>query len=246
MSFRSVCLDAVQRDAAALGDAALLDPRARIPSCPDWDERQLVDHLGRVHHWVDGIVRSRRQEPLSFSDQAGGPEDFEAVLEWGREGTASMLAALQEVDEEEPVWNWITGVAPARLWMRRMALETSIHRWDAQAATTRAQPIDTEVAVHGVDEMCDGLLPLLRRRAVQLSTDATVHLHCTDAEGEWLIRFTADGATATREHAKADVAVRASASDLYLLLWNRITAEHLEVFGDASLLRRWAEVMHVA
>jgi len=245
VSLRSLFLDAVRRDADELCRVAQVDPRARVPACPDWDLRLLVDHVGRVHHWVDGIVRSRRQERLAFADQPGGPEELEAVLRWCREGTASMLATLQEVGEEEPVWNWIQGVAPARSWMRRMALETSIHRWDAQSAIGGALPIDTEVARHGVDEMCDDVLALLRRHTTELSTDASIHLHCTDTEGEWLVRFTPGGAVATHEHAKGDVAVRATASDLYLLLWNRITAEHLEVFGDASLLRRWADVVRI-
>jgi len=245
VSLKELCLRAVRDDAAELAAAARVDPAARVPSCPDWSLRELVDHTGRVHHWVDGIVRSRAQERVRFVDQAGGPEEPAAGVRWFEQGTASMLAALAGVDEEEPVWNWFRGVAPARFWMRRMALETSMHRWDGQAAVPPPQPIDTAVALLGVDEMLDDLLPLLRTQAQELSTDAAMHLHCTDAEGEWLVRFGADGATVSREHAKGDVAVRATASDLYLLLWNRIGAEHLEVFGDGALLRRWAELIRI-
>jgi len=78
-----------------------------------------------------------------------------------------------------------------------------------------------------------------------VSTSESMHLHCTDTEGEWMIRFTADGAVTTREHAKGDVAVRGTASDLYLLLWNRVSAERFEIFGDASLLRRFAEHVRI-
>ena len=45
---------------------------------------------------------------------------------------------------------------------------------------------------------------------------ATIHLHCTDVDGEWLLTGTAEGARVTREHAKGDVAARGSASDLLL------------------------------
>ena len=69
----------------------------------------------------------------------------------------------------------------------------------------------------------------------------TIHLHCTDGEGEWLVRLAPDGATVTREHAKGDVAARGTASDLLLLVWGRITPDAVDVFGDAALLARWQD-----
>lgn len=126
-----------------------------------------------------------------------------------------------------------------------MALETALHRWDAQAAATTPQPLDTALAVAGVDEIADIWFTRFRDLVRRVATDATMHLHCTDADGEWLVHFTEDGATVSREHAKGDVAVRAGASDLYLLLWNRVGAERAQVFGDESLLRRFGEVVRL-
>jgi hypothetical protein len=54
-----------------------------------------------------------------------------------------------------------------------------------------------------------------------------------------------DGIETRREHAKADCAVRATASDLFLLVWNRLTADGLEAFGDATLLDVWRQHVHV-
>ena len=64
----------------------------------------------------------------------------------------------------------------------------------------------------------------------------TLHLHCTDGEGEWLVRLDPDGVSSSHEHAKGDVAARGTASDLLLFLYGRVDPEQLEVFGDASLL----------
>jgi hypothetical protein len=47
----------------------------------------------------------------------------------------------------------------------------------------------------------------------------------------------------TREHAKGDVAVRGTASDLLLFLWGRLPGERLEVLGDASLVGRYFELV---
>ena len=66
--------------------------------------------------------------------------------------------------------------------------------------------------------------------------DGTVHLHCTDVDGEWLVARRDGEVTVTAEHAKGDVAARGSASDLLLFLWGRVPADALEVFGDADLL----------
>ena len=52
--------------------------------------------------------------------------------------------------------------------------------------------------------------------------DGTLHLHCTDVEGEWLVARRDGEVTVTREHAKGDVAARGSASDLFLFLWGRV------------------------
>ena len=50
--------------------------------------------------------------------------------------------------------------------------------------------------------------------------------------------FTDAGLVVDRTHAKGDVAVRASASDLDLLVSGRMEWEALEVFGDGALLDR--------
>jgi uncharacterized protein (TIGR03083 family) len=245
MSLQELSVRTVRSDGAAFAAAARQDPAASVPSCPGWTVHDLVDHLGRVHRRVGGIVQRRTQEPVDLRSIPGGPEDPEQRIAWFEEGVAALVAGFEGIDEDEPVWNWRYGVQPARFWMRRSPLETAMHRWDAQAAVGATDPVDTELAVLGVEEMADLWLPLQRDQVLQVSTDASMHLHCTDTPGEWLIRFGPDGATTTHEHAKGDVAVRGTASDLYLLLWNRISPERCEVFGDASLLGRFAEHVRI-
>jgi uncharacterized protein (TIGR03083 family) len=213
-----------------------------VPTCPGWAMSDLVEHMGRTHRWVEQIVRSGERQ--SYKGVPPGPQDAEGRLRWYQEGVDLLLSTLSGVAEDDTAWNWLQADGPAGFWMRRMALETAVHRFDAQLAAGGGDPVDTELALHGVEEMLFSLLPL-RGTVAELSDKATLHLHCTDAEGEWLVRFTAEGPEVSREHAKGDVAVRGTASDLYLLLWNRISAERCEVFGDASLLRRWADVVRI-
>ena len=48
----------------------------------------------------------------------------------------------------------------------------------------------------------------------------------------------------TREHAKADLAVRGPAEALLLMMWGRVdpAAANVEVLGDTDIVHRWAEL----
>ena len=117
-----------------------------------------------------------------------------------------------------------------------------MHRWDAQLAAGHTEPIDHALAVDGIDEFF-ALIPFWRRESTLHSSGESIHLHCTDGDGEWLVRLAANGVLVTREHAKGDVALRAPASDLVLFLYGRFDAANAEVFGDASLLERWQQLV---
>jgi hypothetical protein len=104
-------------------------------------------------------------------------------------------------------------------------------------ATDRTTPVDRALAVDGIDEFLDVFLP--EADTTRNLGNGTIHLHATDGEGEWLL--TVDGAETQveRGHAKGDVAVRASASDLLLMLWRRVSPSGLDVLGDAPVLDRF-------
>ena len=61
----------------------------------------------------------------------------------------------------------------------------------------------------------------------------------TDAAGEWVITCEAGDLRLERAHAKADVALRATATTLLGVVTNRVAPERAEVLGDADLLRHW-------
>jgi len=130
-----------------------------------------------------------------------------------------------------------------------MAVETALHRVDGELAAGAPTPIDTALAVDGVDELFEVSIP--HRGTGRLHRGGeTIHLHATDPDlgegaGEWLIVLGADAVTVEHAHAKGDVAVRGSASDLLLLLWNRVDSAGLEVFGDRTILERWRSAVTV-
>lgn len=225
-------------DALVAGAAGALD--RDVPTCPGWTVERLVGHVGRVHRWTAGWVRSGAAPEVERAP--AGP----AVLDWTRQGTAELVDALESLDADAPVDTW-AGMQPAVFWPRRMAIETAVHRYDRQLATGDPSPIATDLAVDGVDEMFAVVLP--QRDTSGLPDAGTIHLHATDPDlgeaGEWLVTLGDEGLTVEHAHAKGDVAVRGPASDLFLLLWNRVDASGLQVFGDAGLLDRWRAAVTV-
>ena len=118
-----------------------------------------------------------------------------------------------------------------------MAHETAVHRWDGDDGVGARRPIDAVLASDGVDEF----LTHFTRRSVDGAAPlgGTVHLHCTDVAGEWIVRETPDGSiTFDRRHQKGDAALRGAASGLVLALWRRVGLDDLDVVGDRDVAQR--------
>jgi uncharacterized protein (TIGR03083 family) len=235
----------VRADADLLLAAATDALDRPVPTCPRWTVERLVGHVGRVHRWTAGWVVTG--EGVEVERPPAGP----AVVAWARAGTDQLLGALAARDETEgPVDTW-AGRQPASFWPRRMAIETAVHRCDAEGAVGPMTPVDTGLALDGIDELFTVVLPW--RGTGDLGAGGeTIHLHATDPDldrhgggGEWLVRLAAGGLEVEQVHAKGDVAVRGPASDLLLLLYNRVGPDRCEVFGDAGLLDRWREAVAI-
>jgi uncharacterized protein (TIGR03083 family) len=232
---------AVRADADALASAAdRVGIDAAVPSCPDWKVSDLLGHIGMVHRWAAANCDRKPDDPLLRSDEASQVPDGDAVVAWMREGAAHLLGVLGAHSDDDPCWTW----APPQtvgFWKRRMAHETAMHRLDAQLAAGNPEAIDAALAADGIDEW----LWLLPRRPWASTIEGegeTLHFHCTDVEGEWLVRLVPTGVEVEREHAKGDVAARGTASDLLLWMMGRGPVDRLEVFGDQGLLDRWRAV----
>ena len=116
-----------------------------------------------------------------------------------------------------------------------------MHRWDAESAAGTTTPIDAALASDGIDEYFElGLPRVVVREGVALPA-GSLHVHCTDVEGEWLVREEGGALELRREHAKGDAAVRGPAEVVLLTLWGRGTdrAGELEVIGDRSVADAW-------
>ena len=222
-----------------------------VPSCPGWDVRKLVRHLGTTHCWARTMVERRAVERLDTrSLTLDLPRDAGGLPHWFEDGAASLAATLRAADGDADMWSW--GVDQhVRFWSRRMLHETSVHRADLEGALGRESAYDAAVAVDGIDEFLENLptAAAFSKNVRKLTGDGeTLHLHATDTAdmadmadatgatggtpgtaaraaatpgAEWLITLEHDGFRWGHAHAKGAVAVRGPVSELYLFVWGR-------------------------
>ena len=236
---------ALEREGELLARAvSRASPDAAIPTCPDWQMRDLVHHTGMVHRWATSHVTQPRARDFDAEEVVGASPPDESLLSWFGEGHARLVAALREAPADVACWTFLPAPSGLAFWARRQAHETAIHRADAEGATGSITAFDPDLAADGIDELLFGFVPRPRSRP-RPERSCSLHLHATDIEGEWLARMGPDDFTATRGHAKADCAVRGTASDLHLLLWNRRGTDGLEVLGDRGILDIWRQGVRV-
>jgi uncharacterized protein (TIGR03083 family) len=240
-------LDQLAQNSERLADAAAAaGTGADVPTCPGWTVTDVLGHCVRGDAWARTIVEQGR----AGSTERVLPTDTDPSLQGDaliaafREGARSLVDALGSVTPDTPVWTFSSANRTASFWQRRRSQETSVHRYDTEVAAGTPSPLDASLAVDGIDEFLTVFLPRLADNFGDVG-DATVHLHCTDVEGEWLVARRDGEVTVTPEHAKGDVAARGSASDLLLFLWGRVPADALEVFGDPDLLGRFRQAIRV-
>ncbi len=230
-------LAALATETAALADAARMGLDAPTPRCPGWTVGDVVDHLAMVHRWVAAMVERRATDRLDRRELPSPPTEGPARIAWLEDAAAGLRAVLAATDPATPVWNWsATEPRTAAFWFRRMAHETAIHRWDAQAAHGPGGPVARDLAVDGVDELLEVIVPRLRD---PIDLGGTLRLVAADAAAQWWIG--ADAGRLAVPPPGAAATLRAPASDLMLFGWGRLAADALPAVGARAVLARWGE-----
>ena len=234
---KDVYLGAIEREGQLLVIAGERNLGAVIPACPGWTVQTVLMHLARVYRSVAEHVSTGATEMIRHTNTPA-PDGFELVDSF-RQAHASMLDALRAADPDQPVWTSAVDKTVG-YYLRRMAHETAMHRYDAQAATGPAVPFDGDLAADGIAEFYETVMPLVTRSGQKPLPSGSLHLHRSDGEGEWMLEVV-DGAVAvTHEHGKGDAAVRGPASDLFVFVWHRGMPDTLQIFGDEAVARAWS------
>ena len=96
-----------------------------------------------------------------------------------------LLIALRGHEPEDPSWNFTGEDRTVGFLARRFAHELAIHRVDAELVRGRPSAFDREMAVDGIDERLEVMLPFMLGRAGDVSLAGSVCLVCSDDPAAW-------------------------------------------------------------
>jgi len=231
-------IEAVERETSAFTRTLMRgDADAQVPSCPEWTLRDLAKHVGGVQGFWTHVLAEGTGRPKPAFDDEPGPSAGLWLVQIG----GFLVNELKAASADTKVWTWNPADQSAAFAARRMAHETAVHRFDAQMAIGKPEPIEPALAADGIEEifvMVDAW-PESGRGEGQ-----TLHLHSAEGD-EWLIAMNPDGLDIKREHAKGDLALRGAVSDLELVLYDRPPIGDVERFGDESVLDSWYRVFKI-
>ena len=226
----------VEENARFLDAARDAGMTSAVEACPGWSVADLVFHMSRVQNMFHGMLTTDAETPKDLPRLEKPAADDDALKQFA-DGAARLESLLANTPDDKEVWTF-TGPRPA-LWVkRRQAQEVLVHRLDAEMAGRNVTTADEVACADGIDELFGVFVPRLGEK-VQLT--GSVHLHCTDTDGEWMLVPGESGVSVAREHGKGDVAFRGSAQLLLLTVWRRISVDEAvvagaQVFGDRAVL----------
>jgi uncharacterized protein (TIGR03083 family) len=226
----------VQDRSAALRSSVAGSPDldVRVPSCPDWSLRDLVEHLTEVQRfWAAAVVAGPSEKPPVV---APADDTLPAgLLARSAAATQELIAALRAAGPAVGCWTWwgdsnvpTTSGAVAR----HQVQEAAVHAFDAQLATGTPRPVPAVVALDGIAEFIGvshgtaGLWP---------HEPSRIGLHAAEGES-WLVDLTASGSHVIDGHHETAADLHGSASDLLLTLHGRLPLDSLRSEGDRATL----------
>ncbi|MFJ5972468.1 maleylpyruvate isomerase family mycothiol-dependent enzyme [Streptomyces sp. NPDC093060] len=236
-------LETLDREGRLLAAAAeLAGTDAKVPTCPEWQVKDLLRHTGAVHRWATAFVADAHTAPRPLTD---GPDlDGAELVAWYRDSHRRLVETLAAAPADLECWTFLPAPSPSPLafWTRRQAHETAVHRYDAEAARGgTASPIATKFAADGIDELLRGFHARPRSR-VRTEQPRVLRVRAVDAGADavWTVRLSAEPPVASRDGSgEAEAELTGPAAQLYLALWNRMPVP--SVTGDPALAALWRE-----
>lgn len=226
--------------------ADLIPLDTAVPTCPDWDVRALLGHVGMVHRWAAEHVRGGTERYPDGTHPVPETAPQDGLAEWYRAGFAELLTALRSAPDDLAAYTFLADAgAPREFWVRRQLHETVVHGADLLAAGGQVPALDPELAVDGIGELLEGFLARPRGR-LRADPPVTLRVAPTDAPVSWLVSIEPERRVISRDAGgPADCTLSGMAADLYLDLWNRWPAGAVTVEGDPGVVERWRQSAHV-
>lgn len=240
-------LEAIGIEVELLLDAAHSVPAdTPVHTCPGFTVGEIVRHIGGVYRvarlWTTGGKAPKEWQ--RYPDPGQSTEDYLR---------AGLTALLRELSTHSPgsfAATWWPEERTYGFWWRRMAHETTLHRYDVEdAAGVPITPVADDFAVDGVDE---ALAVWFGQRLSMLglsgTTAKTVAVRC--GGHHWIARagpgVTEAWRCSAEEAAQADGLVSAPPMPMYLWVWGRLDHGGVEWSGNEDAIAQLWALMRLA
>lgn len=221
------------------------DLETEIPHLPGMRLGEVVRHVGSVYRMVVSWLYNGRR-PTRWQ-RAPAPD--QSLVDYLRAGLLEVVHELSQHDPLEGAPTWWPEHQNYGFWYRRLAHETTVHRFDVQmgGAAAMVGGIPPEMAVDGIDEVLT--LWFTHRLSVLGVSDARSGRVEIRAGGRrWIAQITPTGTSAwrTEEEEEVDAIVSSDPAGMYLWLWGRRPGAHVHESGDAEAVRQLSDLLTMA
>ncbi len=230
-------------------------PDADVPTCPDWHALDLAAHVARnFAGWycynISTPVDAWKREDLMAAMMLPA-EDLPASVALFDQGISDFVEHCATLDLDQPTWAF-GDTEPARWWIRRAAVELTVHLTDAAAIDGGRSSTTPERHGEALDEYIRMWSKLGQITAtmgafagspiptIDIPT-TPIGLVADDIGRSWTIARGVDGRAEVADGVAegVDTTGHGSSSDLLAWTMGRPTQTPMRADGDADLLESW-------
>jgi len=219
-----------------------------VPPCPRWTGHELAEHL--THVYLHKVYCMRHgQEPQIWPPAL--PAGL-SVVEWLQQSYGELVAEFDRRAPQDPAYTWHRPDQTVGFWIRRMALETVIHRIDVDLTVGAGSPvIDADIALDCVDELlriflCHATVnwPDMFGNTLAKCDGSVVAISAGDRR--WLLTLDPGGVQVAEDpDGRADAEVAADPDAVARWAWGRARVEPT-VTGRPELVERLLDLVNLA
>jgi len=124
-----------------------------VPTCPGWTVLDLVEHLAGVYQHKIWVLELGKLPPPSWSEQALLERRQKNPIDELRHWAEALETELSSRNDSDVASTFMRDDRTVGFWWRRMALETAVHRTDAELSVGLRTEVARDLAVDGIDEL---------------------------------------------------------------------------------------------
>ncbi|WP_168796464.1 maleylpyruvate isomerase family mycothiol-dependent enzyme [Arthrobacter echini] len=206
----------LDREYSALSDLVQPTLDRSVPACPGWNGEDLVRHTAIVFLHKAETIRTGEKPSHGWPPLSVGSLPPQALLAHCYTRLTEQFDSHEPADRAE---SWVPEDQTVGFWIRRLTLETMIHRFDLEeAAAGPTTPLDPDLALDGIDEVF--FVMFVRGKPDPDASGGTIRLEV--GAHSWDVRLDPQRAVVERDvPAEGQATLRAEAQEMLLWLWGR-------------------------